>query len=204
MKLLYAQPSPFVRKVMVVLHEANVVDSVELVDGFGSPVAPNPAVTGVNPIGKVPCLILNDGTALYDSRVVCRYLDRLHQLGLYPTGDTEWATLCLEAHADGMLDAGISCVYELRCREEGERSETWRNGQREKIARGLDILENQWLTHLNGPLDIGQIGVGCALDYLDFRMEMGGWTDWRDGRPGLATWSETFLQRASMQATAPQ
>ena len=204
MKLLYAQPSPFVRKVMVVLHEANVVDSVELVDGFGSPVAPNPAVTGVNPIGKVPCLILNDGTALYDSRVVCRYLDRLHQLGLYPTGDAEWATLCLEAHADGMLDAGISCVYELRCREEGERSETWRNGQREKIARGLNILENQWLTHLNGSLDIGQIGVGCALDHLDFRMEMGGWPDWRDGRPGLATWSETFLQRASMQATAPQ
>lgn len=204
MKLLYAQPSPFVRKVMVVLEQAGAADSVELVDGFGSPVAPNPAVTGINPIGKIPCLILDDGTALYDSRVICRYLDRQHALGLYPTGDTEWATLCLEAHADGMLDAGISCIYELRCREEGERSETWRDGQREKIARGLDILENQWVPHLNGALDIGQIAVGCVFGFLDFRKDMGGWPDWRAGHPGLTAWGEAFAQRASMQATAPQ
>lgn len=203
MKLLYAGPSPFVRKVMVILEEAGATGSIELVDGFGSPVDPNPVVTGTNPIGKVPCLILDDGTALYDSRVICRYLDHHHNAGLYPSGDAQWRTLCLEAHADGMLDAGILCVYELRCREENERSEAWREGQRQKIARGLDALESDWLTHLNGALDIGQIAIACALGYLDFRSEMGGWPDWRDGHPGLAKWGDAFMQRPSMVATKP-
>ena len=204
MKMLYARPSPFVRKVMAVLEEAGTASSVELVDGFGSPVDPNPAVTDNNPLGKIPCLILDDGTKIYDSRVICRYFDEQHNLGLYPTDARKWATLTLEAHCDGMLDAGVLTVYEIRCRDESERSEAWREGQRQKIARGLDLLESQWLDHLNGPLDIGQIGAACVLGYLDFRSEMGGWPDWREGRPGLTAWGEAFLQRASMQATTPE
>ena len=203
MKLVHAGPSPFVRKVMVLLEEAGKSGAFELIDGFGSAVAPNPNVTAANPLGKIPCLILDDGAKLYDSRVITRYLDQLYGTGLYPSGDALWRTLTLEAHADGMLDAGVLCVYEIRCREENERSSAWMQGQRDKITRALDALEAEWLDHLNGGLDMGVVGVGCALGYLDFRAEMGGFGDWRSGRPGLTAWGEAFLARPSMQATAP-
>ena len=122
MKLLHARPSPFVRKVMVLLEEAGQTGAVELIDGFGAPTAPNADVLAANPIGKIPCLIRDDGPAVYDSRVITRYLDAKFNAGLYPSGDAVWNTLTLEAHADGMLDAGILCVYEVRCRDEADRS----------------------------------------------------------------------------------
>lgn len=204
MQLFYAQPSPFVRKVMVLLEEAGKIDEVELIDGFGSPIAPNDAVLEVNPIGKIPCLIPDDGQAIYDSRVITRFLDSHYACGFYPQGDGIWKTLILEAHADGMLDAGVACVYETRCRDEVIRSEDWVAGQQAKITRGLDALESNWLDHLAGPMDIGHIGVGCVLGYLDFRAELGGWPAWRDGHPGLAAWGNAFLERAAMKATVPE
>ncbi|MEL7463962.1 MAG: glutathione S-transferase family protein [Pseudomonadota bacterium] len=203
MKLLHARPSPFVRKVMVVLEEAGKAGEVELIDGFGAPTAPNDNVTAANPIGKIPAL-MDGGRTIYDSRVITRYLDAKLGLGLYPEGDAVWDVLTLEAHADGMLDAGVLCVYEVRCREEGERSAAWTGAQAAKVARGLDAVEAEWMDHLNGPLSAAQIGVGCALGYLDFRAEMGGWSDWRDGRTKLAAWGEAFLARPAMAATAPE
>lgn len=203
MKLLYAQASPFVRKVMVLLEEAGVANDVEKVDGAGSPVAPNDAVVAANPVGKIPCLVLDDGTALYDSRVITRYLDHRYGLGFYPQGDAVWRTLTLEAHADAMLDAAVLSVYETRCRDEEDRSTDWVAAQHAKVARGLDALEADWLSHLRGDVDMGHVGVGCALEYLDFRLAMGGWPNWRDGRPGLVEWASGFLQRSSMQATQP-
>ena len=204
MKLFYARPSPFVRKVMVLLNEAGKTDEVELVDGFGAPTAPNTDVIAANPIGKIPCLVRDDGPAVYDSRVITRYLDAKFDAGLYPTGDAVWSTLTLEAHADGMLDAGILCVYEVRCRDEDDRSAAWVEGQRAKVSNGLDAVEANWMDHLAGPLDMGQVGIGCVLDYLDFRAEMGGFTDWRVGRPNLTAWAGEFLARPSMAATRPE
>jgi len=204
MQLLYARPSPFVRKVMVVLEEAGKTDMVKLVDGFGSPTSPNESVLAANPIGKIPCLILDDGRAVYDSRVITRYLDSRFGAGLYPDGEGIWPTLTLEALADGMLDAAVLSIYEVRCRDEAIRSVDWVAGQHTKIARALDALESEWLDHLEGPLGIGHICVGCVLGYLDFRAEMGGWPAWRDGRPGLAIWGGAFLERPSMKATAPE
>ena len=203
MKLLYVRASPFVRKVMVLLAEAGRTGDVELVAGFGSPTAPHPAVVAANPVGKIPCLILDDGTTLYDSRVITRYLDERHGLGLYPRDERVWATLTLEAHADGILDAAVLCVYESRCRDEAIRSPAWLAGQHAKITRALDALEARWLGHLDGPLDIGQIAVGCALEYLDFRLEIGGWPPWREGRTPLAAWAEAFGERPSMRTTRP-
>lgn len=202
MQLYHARPSPFVRKVMVLLEEAGKTGDVELVDGATAPHAPSETLVSANPIGKIPCLVDGDLT-LYDSRVITRYLDAKLGAGLYPEGDKLWPALALEAHADAMLDAGILCVYEIRCREEGERSASWVDAQRAKIARGLDALEANWLGHLEGPLDMGVVGVGCVLEYLDFRKEMGGWPDWRDGRPGLAKWGEVFRGRPAMKATTP-
>ncbi len=204
MKLFYAKPSPFVREVMVVLEEAGKRNEVELIDGFGSPTAPNETVFEANPIGKVPCLITDDGRSIYDSRVITRYLDSRFSCGLYPQDDRIWKTLNLEAHVDGMLDAAVLCIYETRCRDEAIRSTDWVAGQQAKIARGLEAMESHWLGHLADPVDMGHIGVGCVLGYLDFRAELGGWPDWRDGHPGLTDWGSTFLERPAMKATAPE
>ena len=203
MKLVYAQPSPYVRKVLVLLEQAGQSDAVELVDGFGSPIAPSENAIAANPVGKVPCLVLDDGSSIYDSRVITRYLDKKFDLSLYPAGDAEFKTLTLEAHADAILDACILCVYEKRCRDEAIHSAEWLTAQRGKVNRGLDALEQNWMPHLQGTMDIGLIGVGCVLGYLDFRSEMGGWGDWRENRPQLTAWGEEFLQRPVMKTTAP-
>lgn len=203
MKLMHAAASPFVRKCMVLLEEAGQRDAVEIVDGMGSPVAPNDDVLAANPVGKIPCLILDDGSSVYDSRVITRYLDSKFNLGMYPQGDAAWKTLTLEAHADAMLDAAILCVYEIRCRDAAHHSPEWVDGQRRKVTGGLDALENHWMSHLEGNTDIGHIGVGCALDYLDFRAEMGGFSDWRENRPKLSAWGKSFAERPSMKATVP-
>ncbi len=203
MKLTYAAASPFVRKVMVVLEEANQSDAVELIDGFGSPVAPNDNAVAANPLGKIPCLVLNDGTSLYDSRVITRYLDEHFALSLYPVDESRWATLTLEAHADALLEAAVLCVYEHRCRDEDDRSSAWLEAQQGKIERALDAIENQWMPYLQGDMTIAHIGVACAMEYLEFRQEMGGWPAWRETHPKLDAWSKVFAARPSMKATIP-
>lgn len=203
MKLMHAGASPYVRKCMVLLEEAGQRDAVELVDGMGSPIAPNDNVVAANPVGKIPCLILDDGTSIYDSRVITRYLDSKYKLNLYPQGDAAWKTLTLEAHADAILDAALLCIYESRCRDESIHSAEWLQGQRGKVSRGLDGVENNWMGHLDGAMDISHVGVGCALEYLEFRAEMGGFEDWRENRPKLAAWGAKFAERPSMKATVP-
>ena len=118
MQLFHARPSPFVRKVMVLLEETGHSSEVELTDGFGSPTTPNEELVAINPIGKIPCLIVEDGSIIYDSRVITRYLDNRFGTEFYPNGNRLWPTLTLEAHADGMLDAAVLTVYETRCRDE--------------------------------------------------------------------------------------
>jgi glutathione S-transferase len=153
----------------------------------------------LNPLGKIPALARDDGPALYDSRVICRYLDDRAQAGLYPASRL-WDVLTLEATADGIMDAAVLIIYESRVRPEDHRFAPWVDGQWTKIDRSLDALEQRWLSHLHGPLDMGQIAVGAALGYLDFRHDERGW---RNGRPGLAAWEAVFAERPSMVATRP-
>lgn len=199
MKLYHNAASPFVRKVRVVISETG--QSVELADVFITPTKPGESVPTVNPLGKIPTLERDGGAALYDSRVICRYLDDIAGGGLYPDPPRLWETLTLEATADGIMDAAILMVYEGRVRPADLQFDDWVEAQWSKVARALDVLEARWLSHLAGPLDIGQIGVGCALGYLDFRH---GGRQWREGRPGLAQWFAGFSDRPSMQATAPE
>lgn len=199
---LYASPtSPYVRKVLLTLHETGLLDRVEIVDGQGTPLAPNPGAVAANPLGKIPALERPDGPTLYDSRVITRYLDSLHDgPRLYPTGAALWSTLTLEALADGMLDAAVLTVYESRLRPEDKRFSGWTDAQRGKIVRALDALEAEWLAHLKGPTDAGAIAVAAALGYLDLRFpEM----QWRDARPGLAAWFETASKRPGFAETVP-
>jgi glutathione S-transferase len=199
-RLFHSPTSPFVRKVMVLMHEAGLVDRVELVPAGGNPLQPGTMPLARNPLGKVPTLERDDGPALYDSRVICRYLDATAGAGLYPEPPRLWEVLTLEATADGMMDAAVLMVYGARLRPAELAFAPWAEGQWAKVGRALDALEARWLAHLAGPVDMGQIALGCALGYLDFRHAERGW---RDGRPGLAAWEAGLAARPSMQATQP-
>jgi glutathione S-transferase len=202
MKLHHSPTSPYVRKVMIVLHEIGLADRVALTTNPSTPMAESPTLTAANPLGRVPCLEREDGPAIFDSRVICRYLDSLHAgRKLYPVGEALWTTLTLEALADGMLDSAVSCIYEARLRPKQLRYQPWVDAQKGKIRRGLDALEAGWTAHLSGPMDAGAIAVAAALGYLDFRY---GDMAWREGRPRLAAWHAGFAARDSYQATQPE
>ncbi|EAU46341.1 glutathione S-transferase [Salipiger bermudensis] len=199
MKLLKAGPSPFVRKVLVTLHETDQYDAVEQVQVTASPLTPDPNLIAANPVGKIPALIRDDGPTLYDSRVICRFLDHRAQTGLYPE-IRQFDTLTLEATADGIMDAAVLIVYEERFRPADKVSMEWIEGQWAKVSRALDAVSTRWMSHLHGRIDIGHIGMACALSYLDFRHDA---RKWRTGRDALAEWHAGFAARPSMIATEP-
>ncbi len=200
MKLLKAGPSPFVRKVLVTLHETGLIDEVEMVSVAASPLSPDPALISANPVGKIPALVRDNGPTLYDSRVICRFLDDKAQAGLYPSSRL-WDTLTLEATADGIMDAAVLIIYEERFRPVEKVSMEWIEGQWSKVSRALDAVNTRWMSHLLAPVDMGQIAMASALGYLDFRHEA---RSWRTGRAALAEWYATFSQRASMTGTEPE
>jgi glutathione S-transferase len=199
-KLYHAPASPFVRKVTVLLHEAGATDRVTLVPVSGHPLAPGTLPVDRNPLGKIPALERADGPTLYDSRVITRYLDDLLQAGLYPAAPRLWDSLVIEATGDGMAEAAVLIRYERSVRPEASRSADWIEAQWAKIDRALSALEDRWMSHLAGPVDMGQIAVGCALGYIDFRHSD---RDWRAEHPALAAWFVPFNTRPAMQATAP-
>ena len=200
MKLAYSPTSPYVRKVMVVLHETGQLEDVALEDRSGTPLAPSEALLPQNPLGKVPALERADGPTLYDSRVICAYLNDRGNGQLYGSGNRHWDILTLEATADGILDAALLMTYEGRLRPEEKRMEDWVEGQWHKISRSCTALNTRWMSQLSGPLAVGQIAVACALAYVDFRHGARGW---RQGNDTLAAWFETFDSRPAMQATRP-
>lgn len=199
MKLLSADASPFARKVRVLLHEANLTEAVDVVAGMTTPFDTNPDVAAANPIGKIPTLLRTDAPALYDSRVITRFLDNHAMSGLYPESRL-WDTLTLEATADGIMDAAVSMTYEKRLRPAEQQSPDWLDAQWKKVTGAADAITDRWMSHLSGPLDMSHIAVGCALAYLDFRHDDRGW---RTGHTELAKWYETFAERDSMKLTAP-
>ena len=199
MKLYHSPTTPFGRKVMALILEAGLQARVEVVTASGTPLAPGSLPVDLNPLGKIPALVREGGCTLYDSRVICRYLDDLAGAGLYPA-DRLWEVLTLEATADGILEAALLMVYEVRLRPEDKRFPDWVEAQWTKIARALTALEETWTLHLNGPVDMGQIALGCALGYLDFRHDGRGW---RAGHPKLAAWEAGFVNRPAMKATVP-
>lgn len=201
MRLYWSPSSPYVRKVVVVAGELGLTERIEIVHTAGNPLDPGTNPVDLNPLGKIPALERPDGPALYDSRVICRYLSDLAGGDLYPAGPDLWDALTVEATADGMLDAALLMVYESRIRPEDLRFAPWVEGQWSKVDRALDTLETRWIAHLTGPLTIGQIAVGCALGYLDFRHAA---RDWRRDRPALAAWFDGFASRPAMQDSIPK
>ena len=199
MKLIYSGASPFVRKVVALIHETGQVDDVELVGVKTTPVNTATEAAAANPLGKIPSLVRDDGPAIYDSRVITRYLDARKRAGLYPEARL-WEVLTLEATADGIMEAAVLVTYEGRVRPSEEQSETWVNAQWAKAASAVKVVNDRWMSHLNGPMDMSHIAVGCALGYLDFRHDA---RNWRAGNDALAAWYSEFATRDSMVASAP-
>lgn len=200
MKLYYSPTSPYVRKVMILLSETGQTDDVELVSSSTSPINPVDGLQAKNPLNKIPALERPDGPTLYDSRVICQYLDDRAGGKLYPTGPRRWDTLTLEATADGILDAALLVTYEGRMRPADKQWDEWSDAQWGKIVSGCAALTTRWMSHLNGPLDMGQIAVACALGYVDFRHDA---RNWRKGNDALADWYAKFAERDDMKATVP-
>lgn len=200
MKLVYARPSPFVRKVMVTLLETGQRDDVELLEVMTSPVRTDAQAAAANPVGKVPALIRTEGPAIYDSRVICRFLDDRAKAGLYPESRL-WEVLTLEATADAIMDAAVLMVYEHRVRPAEKVCDGWIDAQWQKIDRCVDVVNARWMSHLGGPLDMSHIAIACALGYLDLRHPA---RNWREDRGALDDWFAVFNARSSMRATAPE
>lgn len=200
MKLYYSATSPYVRKVVVCAHELGLADRMELVPTKVVPTEPNREFGAVAPLMKVPALERDDGAALFDSIVICEYLDSLGGARLFPApGEARWRALRLNALADGILDAAVLTRYENFVRPENLRWKTWSEGQLLKVDQSLDFLE-QNVADLRG-IDIGTISLGCALGYLDFRYADRGW---RARHPKLAAWWEPVSKRPSFDKTAPK
>jgi len=200
MKLLTAPPSPYARKIRVLLRETGMIDRVEEVEVITSPVASTADALSGNPMGKIPSLLRDDGPSIYDSRVISRYLDDIGNAGLYPERSL-YEILTLEATADGIMDAAVGMVYETRLRPEPQQSPEWLDAQWGKAERAISTINSRWMSHLNGPLNAAQIATSCALAYLDLRHDA---RNWRIGNESLAAWQAEFETRPSMLATAPE
>jgi len=199
MQLLGSGASPFVRKARVLVAEAGITD-IPYVEVKASPMGGDDTINAANPLGKIPALTRDSGPTIYDSNVVCRFLNDRAGAGFYPAARL-WETLTLEATGDGIMEAAVGIVYEKRLRPEALWWPDWFDAQWLKITRALDALERQWMSHLYGPVDMGQVSVACALGYLDLRHPD---RDWRAGRDALAAWYKAFAARPSMVATAPE
>lgn len=196
MKLFFSPTSPYVRKVLACAHELGLSSRIELLPSKSGPVQRDASIVARNPLGKVPTLITDGGQALYDSRVICEYLDSLGGSTLFPPpGPARWHALVLQALADGMLDACLLARYEDVLRPEAQRWDAWRAGQLDKVSTALAALEAA-TPALDEGVHIGTLAAGCALWYLDLRFADIGW---RDGHPKVAAWWAAFGARPSMR-----
>lgn len=182
-------PSPFGRKVKIAAAVLGLKDriAVEMTDTLD----PQDSIRLQNPLGKIPALVREDGKVLFDSRVILEYLDHLAGGGrIIPTGETRFDVLCLAALADGLMDAALLQVYEARFRPEERRHADWLAYQGEKVTRALAVLEATPPATLAAGTtpDVGQIGVACALGYLDLRFAGA----WRADHPKLVAWLDAF------------
>lgn len=195
MRLLWSSRSPFARKVMIAAHELGLADQIATERVVVDAANPNPAVMAINPLGRIPVLILEDGSALHDSRVVIEYLDGLAGHRLAPLdGAGRWRALTWQAVADGIMEADVRWLEEKRL-PEAERRPRHVAGMKLKIATALDRFEAD---PPGDAVTVGVIALAAALSHLDFRFPD---EPWRPGRPRLTAWFDAFSERPSMIAT---
>jgi glutathione S-transferase len=198
MKLHWSPKSPYVRKVMVCAHELGLADELELVRSVAAMLRPNEHLMRDNPLSKIPTLVLDDGFALFDSVVICEYLNDLRDGPLFPKqGNDKWQALRWHAFGDGLLDALILW-----------RNEREREAPLSALLAAFELKTRASLRHLDDeaqaltetPFSIGHVAVGCALGYLDYRFEA---LNWRALAPRLAQWHAELSARPSFRITEP-
>lgn len=198
LKLRFAHASPFARKVMMTALEAGLADRIEKVvtDAWT-----DASLGRDNPLGKVPALLLEDGSTLYDSPVIAEYLDSLNPgTPLFPkAGPARWRALRLQALADGICDAAVLRRVAIVNPESLPAGSWLLERQRDTVTRGCDALEDG-VGELDGPPTIGTLAVLAALGYLDYRFAG---ENWRTGRPALTQWFAAAADRDSFRLTAP-
>ncbi|HSV54814.1 MAG TPA: glutathione S-transferase [Burkholderiaceae bacterium] len=200
MKLHWSPTSPYVRKVMVVAHETGLVDRLELVRSVAVMLKPNDQLMQDNPLSKIPTLVLDDGQALFDSVVICEYLNDLAGAGFFPkSGPAKWQAMRWHAFGDGLLDALILWRNE-RERSDAMRSQVLIDAFHRKTLASLRQLDEEAQALQTAPFAIGHVAIACALGYLDFRFDALGW---RELAPRLARWNDTVQMRSSFTATLP-
>jgi glutathione S-transferase len=201
-KLISLNASPFARKVRILMIELGLENSVVIQNpGAVTPASNNEILNKVNPLGLVPALELENGDSVYDSLVICDYLNNFAKGSLFPSNpEQRIQALGLHSLANSMLDLAVSLRYETALRPEELRWQTWIDHQIEKLERGLDSLEGRCSGFNASPL-IGEISVACILGYMDFRYTD---NDWRQSRPALASWFEEVMKRDSLSQTIPE
>lgn len=197
MKIYYSPFSPYVRKCLVVAYELGISDQLKLISALVSPVQPDQNVSSQNPLGKIPTLLTETNQVIFDSRVICEYLNNLVDGNIIPKEEvSRWRALTLQAIGDGILDAAVLLRYEEALRPENFRWNDWQIGQLKKVESALHYLNNKQEYFECEVVNIGNIAVACALWYLDLRFD--GW-NWRSNYPEVAKWYEQFSKRESMQ-----
>ncbi len=201
MKLHWSPRSPFVRKVMIVAHELGLTDRLDCVRTVVATTKPHAALMEENPLSKIPTLVLDDGTVLYDSPVICEYLDQLHDgPKLIPAAlPARMTALRRQALGDGFLDFLLLWRNE-RDRPAEHQSQVHLSSYAGRRKATLFALDKEAGDLAATPFSIGHIAIGCALCYLDFRFAA---DDWRGGHPRIAAWHATFAARPSVRATDP-
>jgi len=201
MRLWFNPASPFARKVRIVAREAGLADRIEEVSIMVSPVKPHGELARENPLVKIPALSTDLGT-LYDSAVICEYLDSLHSgKPLFPrSGAERWQAMRLQALGDGILEAAVLMRYENAVRPQAYQWADWVTGQFGKVRGGLGALEQE-CAGWGERFGIGQLTAACVLGYLDFRFPE---EAWRKSHAALEKWYSRVAERPSMKATVPQ
>ena len=190
--------SPFGRKVKILAIHCGLMGGIHL--EHVNTLDPDENLLNQNPLGKIPVLVLDSGVSIYDSQVICEFLDSFSEgPRFFPQGPERWGALTLSALADGIIEAALSQVYEVRYRPEDKRHEDWQVMQSSKVKRGLDLLENN-VPHITQTPNIGHLTLACALGYLDFRFE----GSWRDTHTNLVSWLDVFSNQVpAYSATMP-
>jgi glutathione S-transferase len=201
MKLYWSPRSPYARKVMAFAHEAGVANRIETVRTPVSMTAPNRDLMRVNPIAKIPTLVTDDGMVLFDSSVICEYLDTLDNgQKLFPAAPAErWPALRWQAFGNNMLDNLVPWRNE-RLRPQAQQSPETLAAFELKIRNAVAMLDAEAEALGKAKVGIGHVTIAVALGYIDFRFAD---LNWRDGHPRTAAWHESFSKRPSMQATVP-
>ncbi|MFT9160004.1 MAG: glutathione S-transferase family protein [Acetobacter sp.] len=200
MFLYWGSASAFVRKVMATAHELEVADQIEIIDSAANPVLRDYRIGDSNPLCKVPAAKLDDGLCLYDSRVICEYLNDHAAGSLFPApGPYRWQALRRQALADGLLDALLLIRYENLIRPAELRWEAWTDKQGEKVNDALNAMQQD--VPADTQVDIGTISFACALGWMSFRFPE---LDWTKGRTALANWHAAYETRPAMVATRPR